>query len=88
MSVVARSAAGKSGYATVGRSFHNIGGTLTLNGSLITIVSGALGALLGDASFATAVADFTSSGVTVQPRVTGITATTIEWLFDVRYWVH
>jgi hypothetical protein len=87
-SAVARSAAGKSGYATVGRSFHNIGGVLTLNGSLITIVSGALGVLLGDVTLATAIIDFTSSGVIVQPRVTGIAATTIEWFIDVRYWVH
>jgi hypothetical protein len=67
----------------VGRSFRNVAGTLTLTGALSTVV-----AIAGDASMLTALVAFATSGTTVQPRVTGIAITNIEWLLDVRYWIH
>jgi hypothetical protein len=79
---------GASASAQVARTFQNIAGVLSLTGSLITIASGALGVLLGDATMVTALIDFTSSGTTFQPRVTGIAATNIEWLLDVSYRVN
>lgn len=89
LTAIARNTAtGASASAQVARTFQNVSGVLTLTGALITIASGAAGVLLGDATLATAVANFTSSGTTFQPRVTGVAATNIEWLLDVKYRVH
>jgi hypothetical protein len=76
------------GVARLARPFQNPSGTLALVGAgLITIV-GTAGALVGDATITTAVGTFVTSGNIVQPRVTGIVATNIEWLLDVRYWLN
>lgn len=86
MYAVARNTStGASGAAQVARTFQNIAGTLTLTGALVVIAGGALGVLIGDATVTTALINFTSSGTTVQPQVTGIAATSIEWLIDVSY---
>jgi hypothetical protein len=76
------------GVARVGRTFQAPGGVLALTGSLIILVGGALGVLVGDATIVAALANFTSSGVIVQPQVTGIAVTNIEWMLDVRYWLN
>ena len=76
-------------YAT--RPFQNIVGTLTLLGALTSIVGSVAAGLalpIGNAGLLTAGVDLTTSGTTVQPRVTGIAATNIEWLLDVRYCIH
>jgi hypothetical protein len=76
------------GVAKLARPFQNPSGTLALVGAgLITIV-GTAGALVGDATITTAVGTFVVSGNIIQPRVTGIIATNIEWLLDVRYWLN
>jgi hypothetical protein len=75
------------GTAKVGRTFQTPGGVLALTGSLIVLVGGALGVLVGDATIVAALASFASSAGIVQPQVTGIAATSIEWLLDVRYWI-
>jgi hypothetical protein len=75
------------GTAKVGRTFQTPGGVLALTGSLLVLVGGALGVLVGDATIVTALADFALSGGILQPRVTGILATNIEWMLDVRYWI-
>jgi hypothetical protein len=74
---------GAAAVIKVSRSFRQVTGTLTLLGTLISLVAAA-----GDAGLLTAVLDFTSSGTTFQPRVTGVVATNIEWLLDARYWVN
>jgi hypothetical protein len=88
MCVTARNTAtGASSTAKVGRTFQNVGGVLTLTGALIAIV-GAAGAGVGDVTMTAILANFTQSGVTFQPQVTGIAVTNIEWLLDVRYWLN
>lgn len=74
---------GVGAYVQVGRSFQNVGGALTALGALSSIIP-----IVGNAGLLTAVLDFTSSGTTIQPRVTGVALTNIEWLLDARYWVH
>lgn len=59
--------------------FRNIAGTLTL----LTTASPL--AVQGDAGLLTAVLDVTKSGTTIQPRVTGIVATNLEWTLDCYY---
>lgn len=76
-----------SASAKVARTFQTPGGVLTLTGSLITLV-GTAGALVGDATLVTALAGLAVSGSIVQPQVTGILATNIEWMLDVRYWIN
>ena len=75
------------GTAKVGRTFQTPGGVLALTGSLIVLVGGALGVLVGDATIVAALANFASATGIIQPQVTGIAATNIEWLLDVRYWI-
>jgi hypothetical protein len=88
MLVQARNTATNVGAAAkVARTFQTPGGVLALTGALVTLV-GTAGALIGDATLTTALISLTSSGVIVQPRVTGIIATNIEWLLDVRYWIN
>jgi hypothetical protein len=65
------------------QAFKNVAGTLTLVGAATSLV-----AALGDAGMLTCVLGITSSGTTVQPQVTGIAATNIEWLIDARYWIN
>lgn len=85
MTVTARNTAtGASSTAKVGRTFQNVAGVLTLTGALIALV-GTAGAGVGDATMTAILANFTQSGTTLQPQVTGIAATNIEWLLDVRY---
>jgi len=88
MTAVARNTAtGAGGVAKVARTFQTPGGVFAFTGSLITLASGALGVLLGDASMVTALANFANSGSTIQPQVTGIAATNIEWMLSVCYWI-
>lgn len=65
--------------ASVRVPFRNVAGTLTL----LTAIN--LSALGGDAGLLTAALDATTSGTTIQPRVTGIVATSLEWQLDCRY---
>ena len=76
-------ATGASFSMKVIRSFKNVSGTLSLNGTI-----GVIAAATGDAGLLTALVDVTSSGTTVQPRVTGIAVTSIEWLVSAEYFVN
>lgn len=77
---------GAVGVSKIAQSFKNIAGTVSLAGSLISIV-GVAGALVGDLT--TAIAGLiVVSTATITPQVTGIVATNIEWLIDARYWVN
>lgn len=68
--------------ATTRVPFRNVSGVLTLL-TAIPIV-----ALAGDAGLLAAVLNVTTSGTTVQPRVTGIAVTNLEWILDCRYSVN
>lgn len=68
------------GFFHVLTTFENIAGTLTLS-----TTQKFFGGFLGSAAINTILADFTTSGTTIQPLVTGIAATNIEWLIDARY---
>lgn len=81
--VARNTATGATASVKVIRAFKNVSGTLTLVGALGTIA-----AALGDAAMVVIVADVTSSGATVQPRVTGIAATSIEWLIGAEYYLN
>ncbi len=81
MTAIARSAAGLVAATKIAAVAQNVAGTLTL-----TPVTLALAATTG--GLAIGAVTFTSTGVTIQPRVVGIIATSIEWLLDVRYSVN
>ncbi len=81
MTAVARSAAGLVSTTKVGAAVQNVGGVLTMTQVTLPLVAATGGLVIG-------VVNFTSTGVTIQPRVIGIVATSIEWLLDVRYWVN
>lgn len=72
------------GSAKVVRTFQNVAGTLALTGALVTIF-GTAGALIGDATITTALVSVVTSGTTVKVQVTGIVATSIEWLISSRW---
>jgi hypothetical protein len=68
------------------QAFKNVSATLTL-ATAVTVI-----ALNGDATFVAALlatpVTFVVSGTSVQPKVTGVIATNIEWLLDARYTIH
>lgn len=68
--------------STISQSFRNVSGTLTLAGTAVNIVSPT-----GDATLLTATLSFSVSGTTLQPQVTGIAATTLEWTLDATYFL-
>jgi hypothetical protein len=81
---IAKDASQNTAPIKIGRSFKNVAGTLSLGSAAATIV----GVANGDIALASILLTIQTSGTTVQPTVTGIAATTIEWLLDVRYWQH
>ena len=83
MTYVAKDGSQNTICGKVSRTFKNVGGVFSFS-AVINILE----ALNGDVALATALANFTNSGTTIQPQVTGIAVTNIEWLLDVRYWVH
>lgn len=62
------------------RCFKNVAGVLSIVGN-----AGAILPAIGDAAMLTALFDAVATGTTLQPRVTGIAATTIEWLIETCY---
>lgn len=71
-----KSAAGKPATSRLAQTVQNIAGVLTLIGSPIGIFTFAQGS---DATLTTAAASVAVSGTSVQLKVTGVTATTINW---------
>lgn len=78
---------GKGAMIRTVQGFQNVAGTLTLAAAL-----GAAVALNGDATFIATLpatmASFAVSGTSVQPKVTGVIATNIEFLLDCKYTIH
>jgi hypothetical protein len=68
----------------IGQSWKNVAGTVTLSGLGTILVTGAS----GDAATTLVAVFLATGGTTLTPTVTGIAATPIEWLLDVRYWVN
>lgn len=80
MRALLKGPAGIVGVAYINVPFRNVGGVLTLIAPILFFPIG--GELLA------AAIDATKSGTTIQPRVTGIIATAIEWQLDCRYSVN
>ena len=77
-----RDAAGNIASTSFQHRARNVGGTLTLVGSITNLVTMALGS---DAALSTAAASITSvAGPKLRLQVNGVVATTIEWFGDVR----
>lgn len=60
-------------------------------GTLQVATDGVLNGLMngqGDAAMAGVSGTLVVSSPTIQPKVTGLAATNVEWLIDVRYWVN
>jgi hypothetical protein len=74
---------GASASMKVIRAFQAPSGVLALVGTI-----GVIAAATGDATMVAIVIDVTLSGSTVQPRVTGIALTNIEWLVSAEYFVN
>lgn len=83
VTAVLKDASQNTASVKVSRSFKNVSGVLSLVGTLSSLL-----AINGDAGLVTAVLGLTTSGTTVQPQVTGIAATSIEWLISAKYYVH
>lgn len=81
MIAIARSAAGVVATTKIAAVAQNVATVLTLTPVTLALVAATGGLAIGAVTF-------TSSGVTIQPRVVGIIATSIEWMLDVRYWVN
>jgi hypothetical protein len=77
-------ATGLTSTIKIGQSWKNVAGTVTLSGAATVLVSGAS----GDAATTLVAVFVATGGTTLTPTVTGIAATSIEWLLDVRYWVN
>lgn len=79
-SVTGRTAAGLVVGGTIVAQWQNVTTTLTLTPAYALVPVDSVGDTLN-----AVVIDFTTSGQIIQPRVTGIAATTIEWLVDAKY---
>lgn len=65
------------------RAFQTPGGVLALVGTISVIVPPT-----GDATLLAMIIDATISGNIVQPRITGIAVTSIEWLIEAAYYIN
>lgn len=70
----------------IAQQFKRIAGSLTLLGTLLPIVGGAGGTLLGDAGLLTALATLQVSSNAIVLRATGIAATSIQWTGFLYIW--
>ena len=81
--VVARSSTGDGARVEKTQTFRNVGGTITAIGALLDIV-----ALVTDVSLIGVAVTMAVNGTSVEVKVTGLIATTIDWFTEITAYIN